>query len=181
MPDFIKFPKIPRLGSKKDQMIITEKIDGTNAQIKIDDENNISVGSRNRWIYPGKQTDNYGFAQWVEDNHDELLGLGKGRWYGEWWGQGIQRRYGANRKHFSIFNTFRPIESLPSCVEQVPVLYTGEFDTTKIRDIFTELWETGSMLSDVWFEPEGIIVYQMTARQLFKMTYEYKEGKWNAT
>jgi hypothetical protein len=177
--EFEKFQKIPRLGSKKDQMVITEKIDGTNAQIYINDAcDMIQAGSRKRWVTPGKETDNYGFARWVVDNHDELLKLGKGRHYGEWCGSGIQRRYGLDHKQFLTFNTSRPIESLPACVGQVPILYHGAFNTDTIHKIFEDLWDTGSHLCPNWFKPEGIIVYQFTSRQLFKMTYEHTEGKW---
>ncbi|MCJ7726507.1 MAG: hypothetical protein MUP76_09000, partial [Acidimicrobiia bacterium] len=49
-----------------------------------------------RWITP--EVDNYGFARWVKDHEEELrTGLGAGLHFGEWWGQGIQRRYGQGR------------------------------------------------------------------------------------
>lgn len=177
--EFEKFPKMPRLGSKKDQMIITEKIDGTNAQISINDAGEVFVGSRNRWITPGKQTDNYGFAGWVDTNKEEILKLGEGRHYGEWCGQGIQRRYDMDHKEFRLFHTYIPAETLPACINQVPILYNGKFSTRAIHDTFERLWDAGSRLADHWFKPEGIVIYQTTARQLFKMTYEYTEGKWS--
>lgn len=180
--EFEKFQKIPRLGSKRDQMIITEKIDGTNAQVMIEDGEIVGVGSRNRVITPGKQTDNYGFARHVYDNADEFLKLGDGRHYGEWWGSGIQRGYlkTNGEKHFSIFNTARPADTLPSLIKQVPILYHGTFDTHKIREVMEDLWDCGShLVPDQWFKPEGIIVFQLTSRQLFKLTFEHAEGKWN--
>lgn len=177
--EFRKFPKIPRLGSKHDDMVITEKIDGTNAQVCITEDGEVLAGSRNRWITPGKQTDNYGFASWVQDHSEQLLELGVGTHYGEWWGAGIQRRYGMKEKHFSLFNTFRPEESLPDCVQQVPVLYQGEFSTTKIQEVFEDLWVQGSRLCGHAFQAEGIVIYHMTSRNSFKMTYNYKDGKWN--
>mgnify|MGYP003564223801 FL=1 len=66
--EFETFPKINRL---KRECVITEKLDGTNAQIAITEDGVMFVGSRNRWITP--EDDNYGFARWARDNHEELL------------------------------------------------------------------------------------------------------------
>ena len=87
------------------EVIVTEKIDGTNAQILVNDEGtDFRVGSRNQWITP--EADNFGFARWCADNRDDLLKLGPGRHFGEWWGSGIQRGYGLAKgeKRFSLFN-----------------------------------------------------------------------------
>ena len=92
-PEFKGFKKIARLSRDN---IITEKIDGTNGVIFIDENNNIFAGSKNIWL--GDHTDNHGFWHWVMDNKEELLKLGKGYHYGEWWGKGIQRGYGLNEK-----------------------------------------------------------------------------------
>ena len=102
MSDFVAFPKIPRLSRR---CVITEKIDGTNACIFIGEDGEFLVGSRTRWITP--ENDNHGFARWAYEHKDELLGLGPGRHFGEWWGQGIQRGYGLKEKRFSLFNTSR--------------------------------------------------------------------------
>lgn len=123
---FVEFPKMPRLNR---EMVITEKIDGTNAQVCIVEtmdpfaEHNLSciarepipesfglwrlmfAGSRTRWITP--TNDNYGFAKWVAANTTELFKLGPGRHFGEWWGKGIQRGYGLDEKRFSLFNVGR--------------------------------------------------------------------------
>jgi len=121
--NFESFPKIARISR---DCVITEKIDGTNAQISIDvwtpdlkDGNEIAftefqtdapklamrAGSRNRWITP--KNDNYGFATWAQANASELFKLGAGRHFGEWWGAGIQRGYGLKEKRFSLFNAER--------------------------------------------------------------------------
>jgi len=86
MMEFVKFGKIARLSRT---VVITEKIDGTNGLIAIGEDGEFQVGSRNRWIAP--ENDNMGFARWAYENKDELMGLGAGFHYGEWWGQGIQR------------------------------------------------------------------------------------------
>ncbi len=100
--EFREFDKIPRL---KRNVVITEKIDGTNACVVISPEGIISAQSRSQIITP--DNDNYGFARWVEDNSEELAKLGGGYHFGEWWGSGIQRRYGMDRKVFSLFNVGR--------------------------------------------------------------------------
>jgi hypothetical protein len=103
VPEFIEFPKMARFAR---EIIVTEKIDGTNAQVWIsDDGTDIRAGSRNRWLTYSE--DNFGFAKWVMDHRDELLTLGPGRHFGEWWGSGIQRRYGLDEKRFSLFNVSR--------------------------------------------------------------------------
>lgn len=83
--EFQGFPKMSRLSR---DVIVTEKIDGTNAQIFIsepDDNGNMIMmaGSRTRWITP--DNDNAGFARWCRDNAQELMRLGPGRHFGEWW------------------------------------------------------------------------------------------------
>jgi len=100
--DFVAFPKIARLSR---ECVISEKIDGTSAQILITDDGQIKAGSRSRWLTP--ENDNFGFAAWVADNKEELLTLGVGRHFGEWWGEGIQRNYGLKERRFSLFNTIR--------------------------------------------------------------------------
>jgi len=86
--EFVGFPKISRLTR---DCVITEKIDGTNAQICIKEDGTFLVGSRTQWITPEK--DNHGFAKWAYANKEELLSLGVGNHFGEWWGNGIQRGY----------------------------------------------------------------------------------------
>ena len=119
MTDFVGFSKIARLSR---EMVITEKIDGTNGCIFIGEDGEFLVGSRSRWITP--ENDNHGFARWVYDHKNELMSLGPGRHFGEWWGSGIQRGYGLTKgeKRFSLFNVKRWKEERPSCCYVVPVL-----------------------------------------------------------
>jgi hypothetical protein len=168
-PEFQSFGKIPRL--LKMPMIVTEKIDGTNAQILIsDDGSEILVGSRKRFIKPGD--DNFGFASWVEGNKEALLALGPGRHFGEWWGRGIQRGYGLTEKRFSLFNTGKWSSDRPSCTSIVPVLYYGQFSQEKIEEIKVELLKNGSSAAPGFMNPEGIIIFLPKANLLFKSTYD---------
>lgn len=168
--EFIPFPKMPRLSR---ECVITEKIDGTNAQIFIgDDGRSMHVGSRNRWI--SVPNDNYGFARWAMDNYQELLKLGPGRHFGEWWGNGIQRGYGLPKgdKRFSLFNTSRWSDPAvrPLCCGLVPVLYEGPFLTSMAEAALCELMMEGSQAAPGFMDPEGIVVFHVAANMGFKKT-----------
>jgi hypothetical protein len=174
---FEAFPKIPRLSR---ECIITEKIDGTNSQVFISDDGEMQCGSRNRWIAPGKATDNFGFAGWAEANKQELLKLGPGRHFGEWWGAGIGRRYGRIDKVWSLFNTTRwSGEDRPSCCSVVPELYRGEFLTEVVSAILGQLARGGSCAEPGFMDPEGIVIFHEASGQLFKKTLigdEHRKG-----
>ncbi len=154
--EFQKFPSIPRV--YKLHMMVTEKIDGTNAQIFVPDDpaEPLLAGSRNRWLTP--ESDNFGFASWVRDNQEALRNLGPGRHFGEWFGLGIQRGYGLDHKRFALFNTRQDLAGLPDNVCKVPLLYIGEFDLDYAKDCFTILLVNGSTLVPGYPKPEGIVV-----------------------
>lgn len=172
MTDFEGFPKIARLNR---EIVITEKLDGTNAQIVINESGEIKVGSRNRWITP--KDDNYGFAGWVERNKEEILKLGEGQHFGEWWGNGIQSGYGLKEKRFSLFNTHRWSDDVvrPACCHVVPILYQGIFSQEIINQCIGTLNSEGSVAAPGWMKPEGIIVYHTAANNMFKITCENDE------
>lgn len=186
--EFISFPKIARL---RRECVITEKIDGTNAQICITQDGEMLTGSRNRWLTP--ENDNHGFAAWVRDNKEELLTLGPGRHYGEWWGSGIQRTYWLDEKRFSLFNVHRwclagaelainpstetPQEILPPCVLLVPVLYRGLFSTESCDLAIANLKQNGSSAAPGFTRPEGIICYHVAAGVGFKKTIDNDESR----
>jgi hypothetical protein len=190
-PEFQEFQKIPRYSRT---CTITEKIDGTNAQVHIrpvdgsfefgvdtqTDFGYVRAGSRSRWIAPGKTTDNHGFAQWVYAHAHELAqGLGEGAHFGEWWGAGIQRRYGQTEKKFSLFNTHRWSDAAgarPACCSVVPVLYEDMFTTQAVEMCVNFLRERGSYAAQGFMQPEGIVVYHHAAKQLFKKTLEKDES-----
>lgn len=167
MIEFKEFSKIPRLSR---DMIVTEKIDGTNGLIAITESGEFSVGSRSRFITP--ENDNYGFARWAYDHKDELMQLGPGYHYGEWWGLGIQRNYGLREKRFSLFNVSRWEDDTvrPACCRVVPVLYRGLFDTGLICDLVSSLKLYGSIAALGFMQPEGVVVYHVAGNALFKKT-----------
>lgn len=171
--DFVEFDKIARLSRN---CVVTEKIDGTNASIVITDDGEFLTGSRTRWITP--DDDNYGFARWAAANKEELLKLGPGSHYGEWWGLGIQRNYGVKEKRFSLFNTARWSDDAvrPSCCGVVPVLYSGLFDTNCIALALENLRADGSVAAPGFIKPEGIVIWHEAARTYFKKTIEKDES-----
>lgn len=201
MIEFKAWPKTPRLNRG---MVITEKIDGTNAAVHIArrtdglrfpglyfnleyattvevDGEHYAVGaqSRKRLITP--QDDNYGFARWVWENAEGLVrALGEGTHYGEWWGSGIQRGYGLQKgeKRFSLFNVNRYADlarRVPG-LGVVPEIYRGPFNTAEVDYRLECLRQAGSFAAPGFMRPEGIIVFHEAAGQVFKVTCEGDEG-----
>jgi hypothetical protein len=179
IPDrqFVSFDKIVR-ANKSYGCVITEKIDGTNAQIVIENEKIVGVGSRSRWIAPGKENDNFGFAGWVQENEADLLSLGDGSHFGEWYGLGIQRGYGLTEKRFALFNATRWKADRPACCGVVPIIYSGEFSREVVRDEMYSLRINGSVAVEGFMDPEGIVIYLPGSRTLLKETYDTPNGKW---
>lgn len=175
MVEFVGFPKIPRFYR---EIVVTEKIDGTNASIYIGEDGTFKAGSRNRWIVP--EADNYGFARWAYSNEAKLTELlGPGHHFGEWYGSGINRGYGMASKRFALFNASRwnavtePAKALgipEVCV--VPTLYHGPMSDTDIMRALTLLREHGSMIAPGYMNPEGVIVYHSASKSLYKITLD---------
>jgi len=181
--EFKEFQKIPRLSR---QCIITEKIDGTNGVIYVGEDGTFLTGSRSRWITP--ENDNHGFSRWAYGHKDELMKLGPGFHYGEWWGSGIQRGYGLPKgeKRFSLFNVGRWVKKgtlslmekqqyCPDCCYVVPVLGSGIFETNTIEKAIDSLKTGGSLASFGFMNPEGIVIFHVQGRLLFKKTIEKDE------
>lgn len=172
---FEPWPKIARLNR---DCIITEKIDGTNAAVIVTEDGRVGAQSRTRLITP--DADNFGFARWVHDNAEALAAtLGPGRHFGEWWGQGIQRKYGLDHKRFSLFNVNRygalDLSELPN-VSLVPTLYTGPFDTDVVGSEVDRLRRLGSIAAPGFDRPEGVVVFHVAAQTVFKVTCEGDEA-----
>jgi len=177
MNEFVPFPKIGRLSR---DIVVTEKIDGTNASIFIGEDGAFLVGSRTRWITP--EADNYGFARWAHEHREELMALGVGHHFGEWWGQGIQRNYSQTRKRFSLFNVKRwgDASVRPACCDVVPVLYQGpleEYGVMKgIKGALGRLQDEGSVAAPGFMKPEGIVIFHTQTGVLLKKTFEKDEA-----
>jgi RNA ligase len=162
------FPKVPRL---RRPIVITEKIDGTNALVHVANDGTVRAGSRTQWITP--ERDNFGFAAWVMANEEELRsGLGPGLHYGEWWGRGIQRGYGLADRYFSLFNTRRWGESRPSCCSVVPVIGLSDEGDIAIERCMRRLRADGSVAVPGWMKPEGVVVFHTASQTMGKVLLE---------
>lgn len=176
--------------------MVSEKIDGTNASILIqteaeaitensvplpdhyiaqEDDLLLLAGSRSRWL--SIHDDNYGFANWVKDNAEELVKLGPGHHFGEWWGKGINRNYGLSERRFSLFNVekWNLPSSRPAICSVVPVLYRGPFRTSIIDACVSGLAVEGSLAAPGFMEPEGVVIYHTAGNLLFKKTVKGDE------
>ncbi len=178
----IEFKEFPKMARFSREVIISEKIDGTNAQILIEQDGTFLTGSQTKWITP--QDDNAGFSRWAYEHKDELMTLGPGQHFGEWWGQGIQRKYGISEKRFSLFNSFRWVypgqpktdkqDYLPECCHVVPIINKGSFDDINdlVKDAIDVLVNHGSFAAPGFKNPEGIVIFHMAGMVGFKKTIE---------
>jgi hypothetical protein len=178
MSEFAAFDKIERLTQ---QITITEKIHGTNAQVFIAD-GIVRAGSRTRWITP--EDDNYAFAAWVASNAHALRELlGEGQHFGEWYGSGINAGYGLKERRFALFNTFRwvPLADTlrPLGIDVVPILYQGPFSGEAISTAFERLRTLGSVIVPGYDKPEGIVVRFDRSGVLMKRTFESEDEAWS--
>ncbi|GAB3863274.1 hypothetical protein GCM10028801_30510 [Nocardioides maradonensis] len=178
MDDEIAFAPWPKIARLNRDITVTEKLDGTNAAVIITESGVVAAQSRTRIIT--SDADNYGFARWVEDHSGALVELlGPGRHFGEWWGQGIQRKYGLTEKRFSLFNTARygdtDFSALPQ-VGTVPVLYQGPWDDMAIGYVLMGLEKSGSVAAPGFMDPEGVVIFHSAAQQMFKVTLKGDEA-----
>lgn len=163
---FRDFGKIPRLATMT--AVVTEKLDGTNAQIYVHPDGTVRAASRNRWITP--EADNYGFAAWVAEHAEVLRRLGPGRHYGEWYGtvpgrepgtrKAIGRGYDLTETRLALFSArWREKglpEGLPANVHPVREVYRGGW--FGVAEAITNLYATGSITVPGWRKPEGAVV-----------------------
>lgn len=191
--EFKAFPEIKKLGSVV--MSITQKIHGTNAHIIVyrkpakeiqyadvhevrvlEDELDIMVGSRTRFIVPGD--DNYNFAAHVYANKQAYINLlGEGRHDGEWAGKGINSGEGLEGKVFVLFDYYRYKDKpLPPQTVIVPVLYEGPIDLSKVQECMDDLKTNGSKLSAGFMHPEGVVVRIKGER--YKVVFDAEETQW---
>lgn len=195
---FEAFPKLTRFSH---DWTVTEKIDGTNAQVFVLPENELQLytpeqtlgavrlvdghliyaGSRNRLIGLGKN-DHHGFGQFVHDSAAEIVAkLGPGRHFGEWYGFGFKRKYNKTENRFALFNATRWTGvDLPDRVDVVPTLFKGRLEHGDTFDVvLDELKQHGSYIAEGFDNPEGIVMYHGPSHTLFKKTFDYdEEGKW---
>lgn len=173
MVEFQEFPKIARLYDTYNAVTITEKLDGTNGAVQIKDGEVVAVQSRKKIITP--DSDNCGFARWVYDNAETLVGdLGDGTHFGEWVGKKVQRKYDLPEPRFYLFNAtrFRYQDFKTERLGTVPLLFHGvvrllELDET-VRRCLAHL-ETNLSMIDGVTHPEGVVVFFNSDRHGYKV------------
>ena len=172
--EFKAWDKIPR--ENPFRATITEKINGTNACVIIQDGAVVGAQSRKRLITP--DDDNFGFATWVEKNSEALETMGDGYHYGEWAGPGIQKNpHALDEKQLFLFNTFRwnpQNPTRPECCQVVPILFDGVLESDTIQNTLASLSENAKPDTT----PEGIVVYYHAFRKYTKHTLISPNGKW---
>lgn len=192
------FGKIPRWNR---EVVLTEKIDGTNGLVAVrkagdgwpegrtrpprsvvfTDGTEVAAGSRKRWLTP--ESDNFGFAQWVWDNAEALAQLGSGNHYGEWYGKGIQRNYGLTERRFMLFNVAKWGDDSdnvrPKVCEVATVLARCAADD--LPDVLSANLATMEMFGSAhvpgFKRPEGIVLYHTAGNHLYKVTLEGDRAK----
>lgn len=184
---FIGWPKIPRY--ENDSVVITEKIDGTNACVIVAEKDITELDNTVLWyefisevkilcVYAQSRTriitpdaDNFGFATWVTENGASLSKLGCGYHYGEWWGNSIQRNYGLTERRFSLFSAGRWSDPLvrPTCCHCVPVLYAGKMNDSVIDVVRMDLVTEGSVAVPGYQNPEGFVIYFTQSKRCNKV------------
>ncbi len=180
--EFTAFPKLSRLSR---EVVITEKIDGTNAAVIVELDQDgfprvVGAQSRTRLITP--EDDNFGFARWVHENAEELAKLGPGTHFGEWWGKGIQRNYARPDRIFSLFNVSRWADPAvrPACCSVVPTLYAGPLEKygvlVGVKQALGTLAANGSVAAPGFMDPEGIVVFHTASNSMFKKTLKNDES-----
>lgn len=178
--EFQSFNKIPRY--ENDSFTISEKMDGTNGVILVymgEGGKEVMAGSRSQWLRDDgrKSWDNHGFAAWVKEKESELTRLPCGRYYGEWYGRGINRNYGLDDRRFMLFNykhcmKLKAEGLLPPCVEVelvTDVDVSHEVLDSLVKKRSNHLREYGSFVVPGFMRPEGLIVRSTLKQQLHKV------------
>jgi hypothetical protein len=186
MTEFKAWPKINRF--TQPFVTITEKIDGTNACVIVEDGKVIGAQSRSQLLVHDnsgeltKYNDNAGFAQYVIENQNTLFALGDGYHYGEWAGPGIQKNpHNLNQKYFFLFNTGRFVNdeavSLFPYVRVVPTLYSGYYEDGIVESVMNML---NISAKEKGYIPEGVCIYWHNFDKYSKATFKNSEGKWKS-
>ena len=181
--NYSSFPSIERL--ENIYCVISEKIDGTNGLIEIN-ETNVRFGSRNRYI--SFSDDNAGFANFFKDYEARFKDAAKDittdksyplRIYGEWFGRGIQRGYGLKDKFFMPFSSFYSEKLIEYQVPNVitpNIMYTGKFSMEVVDTCMQQLKLNGSGVVKDYKQPEGIVIF--FPKYNFRLKETFDGAKW---
>lgn len=157
-PEFISYGKTHRFNRDEAkwavgaEVVITEKVDGTNALVYVDKNKGLVLaGSKEKWLVEGVN-DNFDFLQYVNKNKEYLMySLKDGYNYGEYWGPGVGRSYNQEERFFSPFDGSGAI----------PVLYRGKLSLEVLDSLVEDLTLNGSKLVLGYMHPEGLVIQYM--------------------
>ena len=186
--------------------IISEKIDGTNGLIEIQNKANnsntgsmiVKFGSRNRYI--SFSDDNAGFANFFRHYEKKFKNMAKEiiassynedsqtdeiptenyplRIYGEWFGKGIQRGYGLKDKFFMPFSTFYAEKLIEYQVPNIvkPNIMYTGKFSQEIADTCMQTLTNGSLIIPEFKRPEGIVIH--FPKYNFRLKQTFEGSKW---
>lgn len=196
--EFEAWPKTLHVDKVLGKVIVTEKIDGTNACLFFYPNGEMFVQSRNRIITPDQ--DNAGFAKWAYRNQKDLFYIfGPGRHYGEWWGHKIGRTYDMTYNVFSVFNNGRFYKTeansndsmstrahemgLGEEISAVPHIFTGMYGSPEM-DGAIDAFSGGMSLAALEYgieypNPEGVCFYFREFDKVAKLVFAHPgKHKW---
>ena len=184
-----KYTSISRMGHKStrgmfevgDNIVITEKIDCSNASFTLDEQGELQVFSRN--VLLDESNNLNGFYQWVHENINPIQLEPEYIYFGEWLGTPHKVRYEGYEKQFFLFDVwdkeftrympFSVVEFEAYCLELnlVPVFYKGEFISFEHLESFVGQTALGGKIGELE-SGEGIVVKNYTNQGFAKMVTE---------
>lgn len=184
-----KYTSISRMGHKStigmfevgDSIVITEKIDCSNASFTLDENGELQVFSRN--VQLDESNNLNGFFQWVHENIkiDEIIP--DYIYFGEWLGTPHKVSYLGYEKQFFLFDVysksdsiylpFRAVKSEARWVglNLVPVFYEGEFVSFEHLESYVGKTALNGKIGEL-SSGEGIVVKNYDKQGFAKMVTE---------
>ncbi|WP_407708507.1 RNA ligase family protein [Bacillus altitudinis] len=184
-----KYTSIKRMGhsdtrgmfQQGDFIIITEKIDCSNASFTLDEKGELQAFSRN--VQLDEQNNLNGFYQWVHENINPNDLASEYIYFGEWLGTPHKVHYPQYEKQFFLFdvwdkefNRYVPFwevgwEATHLQLNLVPVFYDGAFISYEHIESFVGKTALGGKIGDVK-SGEGIVVKNYKNQGFAKMVCE---------
>ncbi|MGE6629631.1 RNA ligase family protein [Bacillus sp. NPDC077027] len=184
-----KYISIKRMGhsdtrgmfQQGDFIIITEKIDCSNASFSLDEKGALQAFSRN--VQLDEQNNLNGFYQWVHENINPNDLASEYIYFGEWLGTPHKVHYPQHEKQFFLFDVWDKVEkeyitfwevkweAKHLQVNIVPVFYGGEFISYEHIESFVGLTALGGKIGEIE-SGEGIVVKNYRNQGFAKLVCE---------
>lgn len=181
-----RYTSIKRMGHRDtigmfeqgDQIVVTEKIDCSNASFTLDEQGDLQVFSRNVLLDDSNSLN--GFYQWVHENIETKHLMANHVYFGEWLGNPHKVQYAGHEKQFFLFDVYSnnvelylPFtlvedEARILKINLVPVFYRGEFISFEHLEGFVGMTALGGKIGD-HDSGEGIVVKNFSNQGFAKM------------